>query len=177
MDEVTEQHSELEARLVNAQNQEKRILQMLQDRSDKTKDSEGLEHRLRCFAAKSSACNRSAILPIIASLSRTYRSFCGRSTHRLRRPLEPSCEMPPSAACPTLSRASPPCCSSWLAEARSSPFGSRCSIFRLASRGADVLSWPSAGPNLPRTHRKVGGGFVPRIESGLELFGVSRHYR
>jgi len=46
VDEVTEQHSELEARLVNAQNQEKRILQMLQDRSDKTKDSEGLEHQV-----------------------------------------------------------------------------------------------------------------------------------
>ena len=46
VDEVTQEHSELEARLVNAQNQEKRILQMLQDRSDKTKDSEGLEHQV-----------------------------------------------------------------------------------------------------------------------------------
>ena len=36
-DEITQQHSELEARLVNAQNEEQRILQLLQNRSDKDK--------------------------------------------------------------------------------------------------------------------------------------------
>jgi Domain of unknown function (DUF4349) len=46
VDEITQQHSELEARLVNAQNEEKRILQMLQDRNDKTKDSASLEHQV-----------------------------------------------------------------------------------------------------------------------------------
>jgi len=44
VDEITQQHSELEARLVNAQNEEKRILQMLQNRNDK--DSENLEHQV-----------------------------------------------------------------------------------------------------------------------------------
>jgi hypothetical protein len=34
-DEITQQHSELEARLVNAQNEEKRIQQLLQNRTDK----------------------------------------------------------------------------------------------------------------------------------------------
>ena len=34
-DEITQQHSELDARLVNAQNEEQRILQLLQNRSDK----------------------------------------------------------------------------------------------------------------------------------------------
>jgi uncharacterized small protein (DUF1192 family) len=46
VDEITQQHSELEARLVNAQNEEKRILQMLQNRSDKTKDSASLEQQV-----------------------------------------------------------------------------------------------------------------------------------
>ena len=44
VDEITQQHSELEARLVNAQNEEKRILQMLQNRNDK--DSASLEHQV-----------------------------------------------------------------------------------------------------------------------------------
>jgi Domain of unknown function (DUF4349) len=46
VDEITQQHSELEARLVNAQNEEKRILQMLQNRNDKTNDSASLEHQV-----------------------------------------------------------------------------------------------------------------------------------
>lgn len=46
VDEITQQHSELEARLVNAQNEEKRILQMLQNRNDKTNDSTSLEHQV-----------------------------------------------------------------------------------------------------------------------------------
>lgn len=46
VDEITQQQSELEARLVNAQNEEKRILQMLQNRNDKSSDSASLEHQI-----------------------------------------------------------------------------------------------------------------------------------
>lgn len=45
-DEVTQQHSELEARLVNAQNEEQRILQLLQNRKDKTTDPSSLERQV-----------------------------------------------------------------------------------------------------------------------------------
>ncbi len=38
-DEITQQHSELEARLVNAQNQERRLLQLLQNRKEPSNDS------------------------------------------------------------------------------------------------------------------------------------------
>jgi hypothetical protein len=43
-DEITQQHSELEARLVNAQNEEKRIQQLLQNRTDK--DSASLDRQV-----------------------------------------------------------------------------------------------------------------------------------
>ncbi len=43
-DEITQQHGELEARLVNAQNEEKRIQQLLQDQKDK--DSASLEQQV-----------------------------------------------------------------------------------------------------------------------------------
>jgi hypothetical protein len=46
VDEITQQHSELEARLVNAQNEEQRILQLLQNRNDKTSDSASLERQV-----------------------------------------------------------------------------------------------------------------------------------
>jgi hypothetical protein len=45
-DEITQQHSELEARLVNAQNEERRILQLLQNRGDKSNDPAALEHQV-----------------------------------------------------------------------------------------------------------------------------------
>jgi len=45
-DEITQQHSELEARLVNAQNEEKRILQLLQNRNDKDGYSATLERQV-----------------------------------------------------------------------------------------------------------------------------------
>src|SRR5260370_37620782 len=38
-DEITQQHSELEARLANAQNQERRLLQLLQNRQEPSTDS------------------------------------------------------------------------------------------------------------------------------------------
>jgi hypothetical protein len=45
-DEITQQHSELEARLVNAQNEERRILQLLQSRGDKSNDPAALERQI-----------------------------------------------------------------------------------------------------------------------------------
>jgi hypothetical protein len=44
-DEITQQHSDLEARLVNAQNEEKRIQQLLQNRTEKTSDLNSLERQ------------------------------------------------------------------------------------------------------------------------------------
>ncbi len=45
-DEITQQHSELEARLVNAQNEEQRIQRLLQNRDDKFSDSASLERQV-----------------------------------------------------------------------------------------------------------------------------------
>jgi uncharacterized small protein (DUF1192 family) len=45
-DEITQQHSELEARLVNAQNEEKRIQRILQNREDKFADWTSLERQV-----------------------------------------------------------------------------------------------------------------------------------
>jgi hypothetical protein len=45
-DEITQQHSELEARLVNAQNEEQRIQRLLQNRDDKSYDPGSLERRV-----------------------------------------------------------------------------------------------------------------------------------
>jgi hypothetical protein len=45
-DEITQQHSELEARLVNAQNEEKRIQLLLQNRTDKANDLNSLERQV-----------------------------------------------------------------------------------------------------------------------------------
>jgi uncharacterized small protein (DUF1192 family) len=45
-DEITQQHSELEARLVNAQNEEQRIQRILKDRDDKFSDFASLERRV-----------------------------------------------------------------------------------------------------------------------------------
>lgn len=45
-DEITQEHSELEARLVNAQNEEQRIQRMLKDRDDKSGDFGSLERQV-----------------------------------------------------------------------------------------------------------------------------------
>ena len=45
-DEITQQHSELEARLVNAQNEEQRIQRLLQNRDDKFSDPTPLERQV-----------------------------------------------------------------------------------------------------------------------------------
>jgi hypothetical protein len=45
-DEITQQHSELEARLLNAQNEEQRIQRMLQNRDDKYSDTTSLERQV-----------------------------------------------------------------------------------------------------------------------------------
>ncbi len=45
-DEITQQHSEIEARLVNAQNEERRLVQLLQNRSEKTIDPSTVERQV-----------------------------------------------------------------------------------------------------------------------------------
>ncbi len=45
-DEITQQHSELEARLVNAQNEEQRLQKLLQNRPDKSYDSASLSRQV-----------------------------------------------------------------------------------------------------------------------------------
>jgi hypothetical protein len=45
-DEIAQQHSELEARLVNAQNEEQRIQRLLQNRNDKSYDPGSLERQV-----------------------------------------------------------------------------------------------------------------------------------
>jgi hypothetical protein len=45
-DEITQQHGELEARLVNAQNEEQRLQKLLQNRSDKSYDSASLARQV-----------------------------------------------------------------------------------------------------------------------------------
>jgi len=45
-DEITQQHSELEARLINAQNEERRLQKMLQNRAEKPGDSASLERQV-----------------------------------------------------------------------------------------------------------------------------------
>jgi len=51
-DEITQQHSELEARLVNAQNEEKRIQQLLQNRDGKFSDPGSLERQVGLLRAE-----------------------------------------------------------------------------------------------------------------------------
>lgn len=51
-DEITQQHSELEARLLNAQNEEKRIQQLLKDRDDKFSDPRSLERQVGLLRAE-----------------------------------------------------------------------------------------------------------------------------
>jgi uncharacterized small protein (DUF1192 family) len=51
-DEITQQHSELEARLVNAQNEERRIQQLLQDRSAKVADVEALTRQVELLRSE-----------------------------------------------------------------------------------------------------------------------------
>lgn len=75
-DEITQQHSELEARLVNAQNEEQRILQLLQNRNDKTSDPASLERQVallrdeiaRMQSERYSSDNRATLANISLSL-------------------------------------------------------------------------------------------------------------
>jgi uncharacterized small protein (DUF1192 family) len=51
-DEITQQHSELEARLVNAQNEEHRIQRLLQNRVDKSSDPATLERQVALLSGE-----------------------------------------------------------------------------------------------------------------------------
>jgi hypothetical protein len=75
-DEITQQHSELEARLVNAQNEEQRIQRILQNRDDKFRDFTSLERQVatlrgeieRIEAERSASNNRVSFANVFFSL-------------------------------------------------------------------------------------------------------------
>jgi len=75
-DEITQQHSELEARLVNAQNEEQRIQRILQNRDDKFKDFGSLERQVailrgeieRIEAERSASTSRTSFANVFFSL-------------------------------------------------------------------------------------------------------------
>src|SRR6266404_4744445 len=75
-DEITQQHSELEARLVNAQNEEQRIQRMLQNRDDKFSDTTSLERQVamlrgeieRIEAERSASGSRASFANVFFSL-------------------------------------------------------------------------------------------------------------
>lgn len=75
-DEITQQHSELEARLVNAQNEEQRIQRILQNRDDKFSDFGSLERQVamlrgeieRIEAERAASGNRVSFANVFFSL-------------------------------------------------------------------------------------------------------------
>jgi len=75
-DEITQQHSELEARLVNAQNEERRIQQLLDDRGAKVFDAESLTRQVallrseieRIEAERNAAGNRVAFANVFFTM-------------------------------------------------------------------------------------------------------------
>lgn len=75
-DEITQQHSELEARLVNAQNEEQRIQRILKDRDDKSSDFGSLERQVatlrseieRIEAERSASSSRVSFANVFLSL-------------------------------------------------------------------------------------------------------------
>ncbi|MGA2420940.1 MAG: DUF4349 domain-containing protein [Candidatus Acidiferrum sp.] len=75
-DEITQQHSELEARLVNAQNEEQRIQRILQNKDDKFSDFGSLERQVaalrgeieRIEAERSASSSRVSFANVFISL-------------------------------------------------------------------------------------------------------------
>jgi hypothetical protein len=91
-DEITQQHSELEARLVNAQNEERASSESFRIATTKTNSPIlALSNaRWRRSAAKSSASKRSAPHPVAAFLSPTFSSPSARSAPRQPKRWEPN---------------------------------------------------------------------------------------
>jgi Domain of unknown function (DUF4349) len=91
-DEITQQHSELEARLVNAQNEEQRIQRMLQNRDDKFSDTTSLERQVailrgeieRIQAERYSSGSRASFANVFFSLKEERTSPAETIGARLR---------------------------------------------------------------------------------------------
>jgi uncharacterized small protein (DUF1192 family) len=91
-DEITQQHSELEARLVNAQNEEQRIQRILQNRDDKLKDFGSLERQVamlrgeieRIEAERSASSSRVSFANVFFSLREERTSAAETMGAKLR---------------------------------------------------------------------------------------------
>jgi Domain of unknown function (DUF4349) len=91
-DEITQQHSELEARLVNAQNEEQRIQRILGNRDDKFSESGSLERQVailrgeieRIEAERSAARSRISFANVFFSLREERTSTAETIGARLR---------------------------------------------------------------------------------------------
>jgi uncharacterized small protein (DUF1192 family) len=92
-DEITQQHGELEARLVNAQNEERRIQRILQNRDDKFSDFGSLERQVailrgeieRIEAEGSASTNRVSFANVFFSLREERISNAETIGAKLRR--------------------------------------------------------------------------------------------
>jgi hypothetical protein len=91
-DEITQQHSELEARLVNAQNEEQRIQRILKDRDDKFSDFGSLERQVAILRgeierieAERSASRRVSFANVFFSLREERTSTAETIGAKLRR--------------------------------------------------------------------------------------------
>jgi hypothetical protein len=91
-DEITQQHSELEARLVNAQNEEQRIQRILKDRDDKFSDFGSLERQVatlrgeieRIEAERSATTSRVSFANVFLSLREERTSTAETMRAKLR---------------------------------------------------------------------------------------------
>jgi hypothetical protein len=91
-DEITQQHSELEARLVNAQNEEQRIQRILKDRGDKFSDFGSLERQVatlrgeieRIEAERSASTSRVSFANVFLSLREERTSTAETMGAKLR---------------------------------------------------------------------------------------------
>jgi Domain of unknown function (DUF4349) len=91
-DEITQQHSELEARLVNAQNEEQRIQQILQNREDKSSDFGSLERQVailrgeieRIETERSASRSRASFANVFFSLREERTSAAETTGAKLR---------------------------------------------------------------------------------------------
>jgi uncharacterized small protein (DUF1192 family) len=91
-DEITQQHSELEARLVNAQNEEQRIQRILKDRDDKFSDFGSLERQVailrgeieRIEAERSASSSRVSFANVFFSLREERSSTAETMGAKLR---------------------------------------------------------------------------------------------
>jgi len=91
-DEITQQHSELDARLVNAQNEEQRIQRILQNRDDKFSDFGSLERQVatlrgeieRVEAERSASRSRVSFANVFFSLCEERASTAETTVAKLR---------------------------------------------------------------------------------------------